>query len=77
MLRVVLFAAVLVLAVTVVAPAASACCHLYSAHQRVGPCTADWRGDGFAARSDSVGASCTAAGQTVGYTLERCLGDCQ
>lgn len=77
MVRLVPALALLVATLASMASPASACCHIYEIEEAVGPCGATWEGDGFHGRTDRVAASCTVAGETVGYAVERCVGNCE
>lgn len=57
-MRVLLLAVLLVAPAVLLAPTASACCHVREVEQEAGPCHVEWRGDGLRLHTESVEAGC-------------------
>ena len=54
----VLLAAALLVGLAVLAPPASACCHVLHLRQDAGPCYVEWEGDAFHGYTEYVEAGC-------------------
>ena len=57
-MRALLIAALLVAPLVLLAPTASACCHILYYREDVGPCHVEWKGDGLRLETEYAEAGC-------------------